>query len=331
MKGLGEQIRAERKARKLRLQTIADRAGLTPSFLSQVERSIAAPSLSSLALIAQAIGVEVRALLPAVEAGSGPARRGARVPFGLDPGRITYERLSTTLDEGRLNAVKLRVAPGYKSEASSHEGEEFVYVLSGRIRYVVDGTVHDLAADDALHFSSAHLHHVENVGAETAEYVSVGTFNVFGKAAGTTPPGPAGDRGDTRDRAARPARRRPHSSKGISMMVRLKGAAAGGDRVGRPRGGRRTGPGGAGAHARSVGARRDRSRQGQRLFGHRSGHQPLRHARLPPEGGGGRRAAAGRQLEHRGHGLHVQAPSGRHLPFGQSGDRAGRRLSRSAG
>ena len=185
VKGLGDRIRQERKARRLRLQEIADRSGLTPSFLSQVERDIAKPSLSSLALIAAAIGVDLPTLLPSVSGVPVSARGGARVPFGPDPGRIVYERLSVPAGGGQLNALKLRVAPGYHSEVSSHDGEEFVYVLSGQIRYVVDGAIHDLGPDDALQFSSRHIHHVQNVSDLVAEYVSVGTFNIFGKINGT--------------------------------------------------------------------------------------------------------------------------------------------------
>ncbi len=215
MEGLGERIRVERKARKLRLQTVADRSGLTPSFLSQVERSLAVPSLSSLALIAQALGVDMRAILPPAEPGPGASRHGARVPFGPDQAHIAYERLSTALDGGSLSAVKLRVSPGYRSEVSSHEGEEFVYVLSGTIRYVVAGVVHDLAGDDAMHFSSAEVHHVENVSDDTAEYISIGTFNVFG---------PAGDPpfGSNGRVPAGPNRIRKLVNKGTAMSIRTK-------------------------------------------------------------------------------------------------------------
>jgi quercetin dioxygenase-like cupin family protein len=74
----------------------------------------------------------------------------------------------------------LFAAPGYRSEAASHPGEEFIYVLSGSIRYVVDGQAIDLAAGDTLHFLSKDRHSVENVTDAVAEYLSIGTMNIFG-------------------------------------------------------------------------------------------------------------------------------------------------------
>jgi uncharacterized cupin superfamily protein len=54
-----------------------------------------------------------------------------------------------------------------------HEGEEFVYVLSGQVEISVGDHVNRLGPTDSLHFNSAIQHHMRNVGKEDAELLVV--------------------------------------------------------------------------------------------------------------------------------------------------------------
>ena len=55
--GLGAKIRSYRQERNLSIQTLASQVGITPSMLSQIERELANPSINTLKLISQALGV----------------------------------------------------------------------------------------------------------------------------------------------------------------------------------------------------------------------------------------------------------------------------------
>ena len=46
--------------------------------------------------------------------------------------------------------------------------------------------MYDLSADDSLHFSSRQPHRIENVSGAPAEYISIGTYDLFGDAAAST-------------------------------------------------------------------------------------------------------------------------------------------------
>ncbi len=61
----------------------------------------------------------------------------------------------------------------------SHDGDEFVYVLSGSVRYNVGGTDYLLQPGDSLHFDGRQYHCLATVGADSAEVVSVGTLPIF--------------------------------------------------------------------------------------------------------------------------------------------------------
>lgn len=179
---VGLKIRDARKQRRLTLQRVAESTGLSIGFLSQVERDITTPSLSSLVSIAKALDLPVSAFLHQPDIPNAVSRREGRLTYGINPAWISYERLSTTFPGQMLNAVKMNVPPRYLSETSSHEGEEIVYVLSGSIRYVIDETIYELHAGDTLHFSAQRPHRVHNPADHVAEVLSVGTQQLFADA-----------------------------------------------------------------------------------------------------------------------------------------------------
>lgn len=203
---VGLKIREARKQRRLTLQRVAEATGLSIGFLSQVERDITTPSLSSLVTIAKVLDLPVSAFLHQPEIPNAVSRRQGRATYGIDPAWISYERLSTTFPGQMLNAVKMNVPPRYLSETTSHEGEEIVYVLSGTIRYVIDGTNFDLQAGDTLHFSAQRPHQVQNPTGMVAEVLSIGTQQLFGdspRAGGLPPEGERAKRSGRETRIAR--------------------------------------------------------------------------------------------------------------------------------
>jgi len=189
---VGLKIRDARKQRRLTLQRVAEATGLSIGFLSQVERDITTPSLSSLVTIAKALDLPVSAFLHQPDIPNAVSRREGRVTYGINPAWISYERLSTTFPGQMLNAVKMNVPARYLSETSSHEGEEIVYVLSGSIRYVIDEVAYELHTGDTLHFSAQRPHRVHNPADHVAEVLSVGTQQLFTEASRHRGPSHAG-------------------------------------------------------------------------------------------------------------------------------------------
>ncbi len=185
MDELGPRLRAIRKQRGLVLVDVAQRTGLTIGFLSQVERNIAAPSLSSLALIAAALQTPIDTLMSLPKAPQGISRNGTRESFSPSANASPvahapiYERLSADFPDHALNITKARFPPGHRMETSRHAGEEFVYVLSGTVTYWIDDERFALAPGDCLHFRASRPHWVENLGEVWCEVLSVGTLELF--------------------------------------------------------------------------------------------------------------------------------------------------------
>ncbi|HET7714010.1 MAG TPA: XRE family transcriptional regulator [Bauldia sp.] len=178
---LGAKVRARRRDRELTLTDLARRTGLSIGFLSQVERDITAPSLSSLALIAGALDARVQDFIREPPPLAHHHRDDPAGAFSIEEGTLSYERLSGGFPGKQLNAIRMDVPPGYRSEETSHEGEEFVFVLSGSIRYVLGDRPIDLAAGDSLHFAARDRHRVLNRSGERAVVLTVVTQDLFGE------------------------------------------------------------------------------------------------------------------------------------------------------
>jgi quercetin dioxygenase-like cupin family protein len=147
--------------------------------LSQVERNLTGISISSLVNVAKALQVPLGTLLEHPRQAQPDSHEGRRESYQVGPMRQKYERLSTTFDGSMLNAVKVQMMEGYTSEWVAHGGDEFVYVLSGRVRYTVRRKNYELTAGDSLHFDAQHRHRVVNVGPGPAEVIAVGTLPLF--------------------------------------------------------------------------------------------------------------------------------------------------------
>jgi transcriptional regulator with XRE-family HTH domain len=163
---LGARIRALRLARHLTLRRLAADAGVTESFLSQVERGVAAPSIASVQRIARALGQSIAELFAADE-------RAGIVVRARDRRRVVYQGLGaideflTRATDGRLQVIMSTIEPGGGTgdEAYTHESdEEVVVVLEGSLDLWVGPEHFRLEAGDAVTHSSRLPHRNTNPG-----------------------------------------------------------------------------------------------------------------------------------------------------------------------
>jgi transcriptional regulator with XRE-family HTH domain len=176
---LGEMIRSRRVERKMSLAQVAKQAGVSTSFVSQVERGVANPTLSTLKSLVESLGSSVGALLEEgdLSDGNGGQRTGNSDIAVLRAGqrrRIVYpgsaianELLSPSLQR-KMEIIWVEAAPGASSggHPHKHEGEECGIVISGEMSFKVGDTEVLLGSRDAIYFSSHIPHQWENAGTE---------------------------------------------------------------------------------------------------------------------------------------------------------------------
>ncbi len=167
---LGPRIRSLRQARQVTLRELAERAGVTESFLSQVEREVTSPSIASVQRIARALDLGIAELF-VDEAPIGTVVRHADRRRIAYPGLHAIDEFLTIGKSGRLQVILTTLEPGGGTgdEAYAHESdEEVVIVLEGRLELWVGDEVHLLEQGDAITYSSRQLHRNRNPGPERA-------------------------------------------------------------------------------------------------------------------------------------------------------------------
>jgi transcriptional regulator with XRE-family HTH domain len=171
---MAPQLRSLRRRAGLTLEAAARAAGLSPAHLSRLETGQRQPSLPMLLALARIYGTTVSDLL-----GESVADRDAIVRAAdMEPtlaGGWTYWQAGA---HGRgMQALRVRVPYGSQGDiVRVHPGEEWLYVLTGRLRLRLGDGVHLLGPGDSAHFDSLTPHRLAADTHEGAELLFVHTL-----------------------------------------------------------------------------------------------------------------------------------------------------------
>lgn len=204
---LGDRLRQRRKALKLTLKDVADQADFSVGFISQIERGITVPSLTSLVAVCRVLKVEVGTFLNSPKVATPFTRHDQRRAYALAgsvDSNVSYERLSASFPGSVLRSTVVHTPPGHRSEAMTHEGEEIFFILQGALTIEIDGEETVLETGDSAHFLSGLTHLTWNHTGEPTVILHTCTMDVFGDAlSAETPEGAfAVTRADDRRSAA---------------------------------------------------------------------------------------------------------------------------------
>jgi transcriptional regulator with XRE-family HTH domain len=180
---LGERLRLRRKALKLTLQEVSDKAGFSVSFISQIERGITVPSLVSLVTVCRVLDVDIASFFKQPRLDEPVTRREGRPVYGLGVvtgSDVTYERVSASFPGNVLRSTLIHEPPGFRSEPMSHEGEEIFYIVRGSLTLELDGEQILLEEGDTAHFPSTRRHVTWNHTDQPTTVLHTCTMDVFG-------------------------------------------------------------------------------------------------------------------------------------------------------
>lgn len=169
----GQRVRALRRERGLSLRGLAERSGLSPSLLSQIERGQSNPSVATLQRIAGSLEVSIFALLAQDGPGNAVVRPDRRRKVVIQDGHLTYELLSPDTDR-QMEVWMGRLAAGAQmgSETSSHPSEEFILVLKGRMEIQIAGEVYVLDPGCSIQYDGNLPHRIRSIGDSDLEFLS---------------------------------------------------------------------------------------------------------------------------------------------------------------
>jgi len=160
---LGENIRKFRSDKKMSLKTLSSITGLSSSFLSQVERGIADPSINSLRNVADALEVPIFALLTLENESDVVVRKNERKTLRLPNSQMSYELLTPDLNRS-MEVFISRIAPSGSSSTEVHKGEECTVVLEGILEITIASKVYTLQEGDSIYCQGEIPHRMVNIG-----------------------------------------------------------------------------------------------------------------------------------------------------------------------
>ncbi|MFJ5265314.1 helix-turn-helix domain-containing protein [Streptomyces sp. NPDC088387] len=165
--GVGPRLRQLRKEREVTLSALSETTGISVSTLSRLESGLRRPSLELLLPIAQAHQVALDELVGAPAVGDPRVRAKPIRMYGR-----TY--LPLTRQPGGLQAFKvLEPQRAIEPDPRTHEGYEWLYVLSGRLRLVLGDHDVVLTAGEAAEFDTRVPHWFGSTGEGPAEFLSL--------------------------------------------------------------------------------------------------------------------------------------------------------------
>lgn len=166
-----------RKKLGITLEVLADKAGMTKSYLSKVERGLNTPSIASALKLARALNVNVEELFSedaSDQARYSLVRQGERqslVGSGEGPG---YAVLTSQVGQRSLLPFLIQPPTEFSDPTfKEHQGEEFLFVHSGQVEvdFMTERVL--LGQGDALHFNAQTPHRLRSIGPQQAQLLVV--------------------------------------------------------------------------------------------------------------------------------------------------------------
>ncbi|NMC81205.1 MAG: helix-turn-helix domain-containing protein [Chloroflexi bacterium] len=177
---LGLKIRARRQELGLSLRELADKVGLSTSFLSQVERELNHPSVDTLQKISEALEIPIFHFLIEPYIKSPVVRRDKRMRLTLPDSQFVYQLLTPDLNR-KIQMFLTELEPGIDHQAIplSQSTEECIYVLQGQMEIQLSDKVYLLGPGDSIYFEGLMFRRLVVRGDQTLRYIAAITPPIF--------------------------------------------------------------------------------------------------------------------------------------------------------
>lgn len=182
---IGEKIKSIRESKELTIEAVAERSGLGIEQIERIESNIDFPSLAPLIKIARVLGVRLGTFLDD-QSELGPvisrkkdSNEANSIGFSNNSTKarkhMEYHSLSQDKSGRHMEPFLIDIASSTEVNfiLSTHEGEEFIYVLDGIVEINYGKNTYILEEGDSIYYDSIVAHHVHAGHGETAKILGV--------------------------------------------------------------------------------------------------------------------------------------------------------------
>ena len=183
IKNVGHKITLIRHQKNISTNELAERCGFSAAMMEQIEQNETIPSLGHLIKVARALGVRLGTFLDDMDqlgpviTRNGDMKKGSSFSNKNSTASLNLDFFPLASDKsGRhMEPFIVEINPTADSDfvQSSHEGEEFIYVLSGTIEIRYGKNVYTLSEGDSVYYDSVVDHHVHSANDLPAKILAV--------------------------------------------------------------------------------------------------------------------------------------------------------------
>lgn len=165
----GDKLRTMREKKKITLKEVAERAGVSESLISQIERNKVSPAIDTLLQIVEILGIDLEYLFQDFKKNRNVTLVHQSQRNRIVQGGVTYEQLVQTPQtdsEHGIEAYLMTVAAGASSGSPEygHIGKEMGVIISGMGSFSIGSQTFALQAGDSISFDSGIPHQLKNTG-----------------------------------------------------------------------------------------------------------------------------------------------------------------------
>lgn len=179
MRDIGQQIKQIRIKQQHTLKELSAKTGLSPSFLSQVERGESSIAITSLGKIAEALNVDITSFFTPTHQSAFHIKPDTIETFKINHSNQIFKRASSEFENRKLETFIITIPPGDSSESSMHHGEELYYVLDGTLTFYVNEQQFIVTQGEMMHYPSKFKHYYTNETSLPTTVLSVVTPKLF--------------------------------------------------------------------------------------------------------------------------------------------------------
>lgn len=181
---VGEKIKSIRESKQISVEDLVERTGLSEEQIERIESNVDIPSLAPLIKIARALGVRLGTFLDDQdEMGAVISRKEDHldntISFSNNASsartHMHYHSLSNSKANRSMEPFIIDIQPTEETsyQLSSHEGEEFIYVMEGAVEVSYGKKHHVIEAGDSIYYDSIVPHHVHGFQGQAAKILAV--------------------------------------------------------------------------------------------------------------------------------------------------------------
>jgi len=177
---LGDRIKQAREIHSLTIQELSDRTGINADVLKRVEGNKMIPPLGDLVKLGKALETGMSYLIsPGTDRPMSVLRTDQRKEASRHLGKRAerygyfYESLAPEKANRSMEPFMVTLTPSEEVQPSTHDGQEFLFVLQGQMMVQVGGQKEYLGTGDAVYYDSTKPHFVKCVGGRETKILAV--------------------------------------------------------------------------------------------------------------------------------------------------------------